>query len=71
MCVRLTGLRAGHCRNRGSITLQGEEISLFSSASRPSQPSPATDAGSVPLGVKLPGREIDHSPPSGAEVKNE
>jgi hypothetical protein len=26
--------------------------------------------GSVSSGVKRPGREADHSPPSGAEVKN-
>jgi hypothetical protein len=27
--------------------------------------------GALPLGVKRPGRETDHSPPSSAEVKNE
>jgi hypothetical protein len=26
--------------------------------------------GTLPLGVKRPGREADHSPPSSAEVKN-
>jgi hypothetical protein len=32
---------------------------------------PIGTGGLFPLGVKLPGREIDHSLPSSAEVKNE
>jgi hypothetical protein len=28
------------------------------------------DTGALSLGVKQPGREADHSPPSSAEVKN-
>jgi hypothetical protein len=30
---------------------------------------PASHSGALPLGVKRPGREADHSPPSSAEVK--
>ena len=48
---------------------EARDVSLFQSA--------LTDSGATqPLiqwepGVKQPGREADHSPPSGAEVKNE
>jgi hypothetical protein len=44
-----------------------KDIFLFSTASRP-----ALRSTQPPLspGVKRPGREADHSPPSSAEVKN-
>jgi hypothetical protein len=46
---------------------------LFTTASRtalgPTQPSIQWIPGALSLGVKRPGREADHSPPSTAEVK--
>jgi hypothetical protein len=48
-------------------------IFLFTTASRtvlePTQPPIQWVSGAVSLGVKRPGREADHSPPSSAEVK--
>jgi len=38
-------------------------------AVRPTQPPSQWVKGVLSLGVKLPGREADHSPPSSAEVK--
>jgi hypothetical protein len=47
---------------------------LFTTASRtalgPTQPPIQWVPGSLSLGVKRPGREADHSPPSSAEVEN-
>jgi hypothetical protein len=47
---------------------------LFTTASRtalgPTQPPIQWVPGALSLGLKRPGREADHSPPSGAEVKN-
>jgi hypothetical protein len=52
---------------------QGEEFSLLLSTQTGSGAHPASypmgTGGAVP-GVKRPGREADHSPPSSAEVKN-
>jgi len=49
-------------------------FSLFSTASRtalgPTQPPIQWVPGALSLGVKRPGREADHSPPPGTEVKN-
>jgi hypothetical protein len=50
---------------RGSIP-GGNEIFLFSTASRP--PLGLTQAAS--LQIKRPGREADHSPLSASKVKN-
>jgi hypothetical protein len=36
----------------------------------PTQPPIQWVTGAPSLGIKLPGREADHSPPSSAEVKN-
>jgi hypothetical protein len=36
----------------------------------PTQPPTQWVPGALSLGVKRPGREVDHSPPSSAEVKN-
>jgi hypothetical protein len=51
----------------------GPGIFLFTTASRPAlgpiQPPIQWVAGALSLGVKRPGREADHSPPSRAEVK--
>jgi len=53
---------------------QGLEIFLFSTAFRPTlrptQPSVQLVPADLTLGVKRPGREADHSPPSSAEIKN-
>jgi hypothetical protein len=58
----------------GFDSRRGLEIFLFSTASRtalgPTQPPLQWVAGALSLGVKRPGRETDHSPPSTAEVKN-
>jgi hypothetical protein len=35
----------------------------------PTQPPIQREPGALSLGVKRPGREADHSPPSSAEVK--
>jgi hypothetical protein len=52
----------------------GRDWEFFSSASTPAlgptQPPIQWVPGSLTLGVKLPGREADHSPSSSAEVKN-
>jgi hypothetical protein len=52
---------------------RGLEIFLFTRASRtalgPTQPPIQWVPGALSLGVKWPGREADHSPPSSAEVK--
>jgi hypothetical protein len=52
----------------------GLGIFLFTTASRtalgPTQPPIQRVPGALSLGVKRPGREADHSPPSSAEVKN-
>jgi hypothetical protein len=51
----------------------GLGIFLFTTASRtalgPTQPPTQWVAGALSLGVKRPGREVGHSPPSSAEVK--
>jgi hypothetical protein len=51
----------------------GLGIFLFTTASRtalgPTQPPIQWVPGALSLGVKWPGREADHSPPSNAEVK--
>jgi hypothetical protein len=52
---------------------RGLGIFLFTTASRtalgPTQPPIQWVPGALSLGVKWPGREADHSPPSSAEVK--
>jgi hypothetical protein len=52
----------------------GLGIFLFTTVSRtalgPIQPPIQWVPGGLSLGVKRPGREADHSPPSSAEVKN-
>jgi hypothetical protein len=53
--------------------VQGQEIFLFSKTSRPAlgTTQPPVGNGASFSGLKWPGREVDHSPPPGAEVKNE
>jgi hypothetical protein len=57
----------------GFYSRLGLEIFLFTTASRlalgPTQPPIQWVPGAVSLGVKWPGREADHSPPSSADVK--
>jgi hypothetical protein len=52
----------------------GAENFLFTTASRttlgPTQPPTQWVPGTLSLGVKRPGREADHSPPTSSEVKN-
>jgi hypothetical protein len=59
----------------GFETQQGLVIFLFNTVSRPAlgptQPTIQWVPGILSLGVKRPGREADHSPPSSAEIKNE
>jgi hypothetical protein len=57
----------------GFDSREGLRIFLFTTASRkalgPTQPPIQWIPGALSLGVKRPGREADHSPPSSAEVK--
>jgi hypothetical protein len=57
----------------GLESRRGLGIFLFTTASRtalvPTQPPIQWVPGSLSLGLKRPGREADHSPPSSAEVK--
>jgi hypothetical protein len=45
-------------------------ITASKTALGPTQPPDQWKTGALSLGVKLPGREADHSPPSCAEVKD-
>jgi hypothetical protein len=65
------GLRA---TGSGFDSRQGNEIFVYSTASRPAlgptQPPIQWVPGNRLVGVKWPERESNHSPPSTAEVKN-
>jgi hypothetical protein len=58
----------------GFDSRRGLGIFLFTTASRTAvkltQPPIQWATGALSLGIKPPGREADHSPPSSAEVKN-
>jgi hypothetical protein len=58
----------------GFDSRRGLGIYLFTTTSRmamgPNQPPLQWVPGALSLGIKLPGREANHSPPSSAEVKN-
>jgi hypothetical protein len=58
----------------GFESRQGLGIFIFTTESRPNmeptQPPIQRVPGALSLGVKRPGREADHSPPSTAEFKN-
>jgi hypothetical protein len=59
---------------RGSIPGRGKTFSIFHSVQTNSEAHPAScpmGTGGLSLKVKRPGREANHSPPSGAEVKND
>jgi hypothetical protein len=60
--------------DRGFESRQELGIFLFTTASRPAlgptQPPIQWVSGALYLGVKLSGREADHSTPSNAKVKN-
>jgi hypothetical protein len=66
-------LWAGRLDDQRSILGGGLEIFLFDIVSRPAlgptQPPIKWGPGALSLGVKGPGREADHSPPSSAEIK--
>jgi hypothetical protein len=66
------GLRAG--LSGGFRSRPGLEIFLLTNVSmpalEPTQPPIQWISGALSIGVKRPGREADHSPPSSAEVKN-
>jgi hypothetical protein len=71
----LGGIALGYVLNdRGFQSLQGLGIFLFITSSRPAlwstQPPIQWVTGALSLGIKRPGREADHSPPSSSEVKN-
>jgi hypothetical protein len=57
----------------GFYSQQGLGIYLFTTASRtalrPTQPPIQWVPGAISLGVKWPGREADHTPPSSTKVK--
>jgi hypothetical protein len=59
----------------GFDSRRGLGIFLFATVSRqalgPTQPAIQWVPGALSLGVKRPGYEPDHTPPSSAEVKNE
>jgi hypothetical protein len=68
----VTDLRAGQ---PGFDSRQEQRFfSIFATASRPvlgpTQPPIQWVPGALSLGVKRPGREACHSPPSSAEIKN-
>jgi hypothetical protein len=74
--VQLSAIALGYgLDDRGFESRQGLEIFIFTTVSRPvlgrTQPPIQWVLGALSLGVKLPGREADHSPSSSAEVKNE
>jgi hypothetical protein len=58
----------------GFDSRRGLGIFLLTTASRtalgPTQPPIQWVQGALSLGAKRPGRKADHSPPSGAKVKN-
>jgi hypothetical protein len=66
------GLQAGR---PGHDSRERQEISLFSTASRPAlgptKPPVRLVSGTLSPEVKEPGRESDHSPPSSAEVNKD
>jgi hypothetical protein len=63
--LRATGWTIGVL---GFDSRRGLRIFLFSSLG-PTQPPIQCVQGALSLGVKRPGREADHSPPSSAEIK--
>jgi hypothetical protein len=68
------GVRGGKRLNTTGLDDRQEQgIFVFVTACRlalgPTQPLIQWVAEALILGVKLPGREADHSPPSSAEVK--
>jgi hypothetical protein len=68
----VTRLRAGR---PGFDSRQGQGIFLFAATNippvGPAQPPFQSILAAISRGVKLPGREADHSPPSITEVKDE
>jgi hypothetical protein len=72
----LSGIELGYgLDDRGIESRQGLEIFLFMTASKPVLEPIQTliqcVSAALPLGVKRPGHEAYHSPPTSAEVNNE
>ena len=65
--IIVTTLLAGCLRNRGSIPGRGK---MSNSALVPTQPSMQLVLKIISLVVRRPGREVDHSPPTNANVMN-
>jgi hypothetical protein len=67
------GLATGYrLDGRGSVPGRGTDFSILHSAHTGSGSHPASypmGTGALFLGIKRPGTEADHSPPSSAEVK--
>jgi hypothetical protein len=68
------GIASGYrLDSRGLIPGRGKRFSVFHSVQTGSGTHPASYTmftWALSMGVKWPGREADHSPPSSAEVKN-
>jgi hypothetical protein len=76
LCDSSVGIAKGYGQDGwGSTAGRGQEIVLFSTASRLAvgsiQPPIQWILGALSLVKKQPGREADYSPPSTAEVKND
>jgi hypothetical protein len=65
------GIAAGHGMDgQSSFSGNRRRFSLLHNVQRPNQHPSQWVPGPLSTGVKRPGREADHSPPSSAEVKN-
>jgi hypothetical protein len=63
-------LSESRSRRTGFDSRQGQDFSLLHSVQTSLRRTHPLGARGVFPGVKRPGREADHSPPSNAEVKN-
>jgi len=65
----VTTFRSGRTKGNVSILVMGDRLSVLRNIQTGSGSHPAFY--SVATGVKRPGRDTDHSPPSSADVENE
>jgi hypothetical protein len=74
LTVNSVGIATGYgLDDRGSIPGRGKRFSLLPSVQTGSGVHPASypvGTGALSIGVKRPGYDADHSPPTSAEVKN-